>query len=97
MRPDPGLDTLERLQREKTPAQRALLGVELRRRGFLLVWDQLDRAGPMSVVEQGMFLLSRLYPDMPEPHRRSIRRQLEVDHAAGTWRGFERPSETPAG
>ena len=97
MRPDPGLDRLEELQREKTPAERALLGAELRRRGFLLVWDQFDRAGPMSAVDGGMFVLARLYPGMPEPHRRSIRRQLEADHAAGSWHGFVRPPDSDAG
>jgi hypothetical protein len=71
--------------------ERARINQAMRERGFLLVWDQVDRAGPMSPVEEGMFILERLYPEMPDAHRRSIRRQMEADHRAGRWHGFERP------
>jgi hypothetical protein len=45
----------------------------------------------MTEVEQGAFILERLYPEMPEEHRASILRQMEAAHDAGTWRGFARP------
>jgi hypothetical protein len=91
MRPDPGLVLLERVHRGLEPGARARIGQELRERGFLLVWDQVDRAGPMTAVEQGAFILERLYPEMPVEHRASILRQMEAAHDAGTWHGFARP------
>lgn len=91
MRPDPGRERLEQLLGEMGPDERAQIGQGLRGRAFLLVWDQVDRAGPMSDVDRSMFILERLYPEMPEAHRASLRRQMEADHEAGTWHGFERP------
>ncbi len=91
MRPAPGADVLEDILREVGPDERARTGADLRRRGFLLVWDQVDRAPAMTPVEEAMFVLGRLYPEMPDVHRESIRRQLQADYDGGTWRGFERP------
>lgn len=91
MRPDPGLGLLERVLGDLDPDARARIGHDLRRRGRLLVWDQVDRAEPMSKVEEAMFILDRMYPEMPEAHRASLRRQIEADYEAGTWHGFERP------
>lgn len=91
MRPDPGRELLEELVGRLDPGSRAIIGQELRDRALLLAWDQADRAGPMSEIERAMFILGRLYPDMPAPHRHSIRRQMEADWAAGTWSGFRRP------
>ncbi len=91
MKPDPGLDVLEGILRDAGADERARIGAELRRRGFLLVWDQVDRAPAMTPVEEAMFVLGRLYPEMPEAHRVSLRRQLHADHDAGTWHGFTRP------
>jgi hypothetical protein len=76
---------------ELGPDGRARLALQLRERGFLLVWDQADRAGPMSDLERAMFVLERLYPEMPEAHRRSVRRQMDADLRSGLWRGFRRP------
>jgi hypothetical protein len=45
----------------------------------------------MSPVEEGVFILERLYPEMPGAHRDSLRRQMEEAYRAGTWRGFRRP------
>ncbi|MFV2061981.1 MAG: hypothetical protein ACC726_00535 [Chloroflexota bacterium] len=92
MRPDPGADMLERVLLDLGAEKRARIGWELRERGFLLVWDQVDHAAPMSEVDEAMFILERLYPEMPGVHRASIRRHIEADHAAGDWHGFQRPS-----
>lgn len=91
MRPDPGRELLEELVGKLDPGSRAMIGQELRGRALLLVWEQADRAGPMSEVERAMFILKRLYPEMPAAHRDSLRRQMEADWAAGTWSGFRRP------
>ena len=92
MRPDPGREQLERIHQGLSPNQRALIGQELRQRGFLSVWDQVDRTEAMAPVEEAMFVLARLYPEMPATHRASLRRQMQARYDAGTWRGFERPS-----
>ena len=85
MRPDPGRDTLERIHGSLAPEARARLGQDLRARGLLSVWDQVDRAEPMSPVEEGLFILERLYPEMPAGHRASLGRQMEAAYqAAGT-------------
>lgn len=74
--------------------QRARLGQALRRRGFRAVWGQVDRAGLMDPVEEGMFLLDRLYPDMPAAHRASLGRQLQTAYDRDEWHGFARPQRT---
>lgn len=70
--------------------ERAVISMELRARGFASVWDQLDRSGISDPVEQVMFLIGRLYPEMPVAHVEQIRRQFTERHAAGTWHGPER-------
>ena len=91
MRPDPGLELLERVLGDLDADARARIAHDLRQRGHLLVWDQVDRAGPMSKVEEAMFILDRMYPEMPEVHRTSLRHQIEADYRGGAWHGFERP------
>lgn len=91
MRPDPGAEMLEAMLASLSPDQRASIAYRLRQRGVLLVWDQVDRAEPMAPVDEAMFILGRMYPEMPDVHRASIRRQIEADHDAGIWHGFKRP------
>lgn len=91
MRPDPGRDVLERIHAGMSRDERARIGQRLREDGFLLVWDQVDRAEPMDPVEQGMFILDRLYPTMIREHREAFRRQMQADYERGSWSGFERP------
>ena len=95
MRPDPGRDVLERIHAVMTRDERARIGQRLREDGFRLVWDQVDRAGPMSPVQEGMFILDRLYPQMPAAHRESFHRQLQASYERGAWAGFKRPPGTP--
>jgi hypothetical protein len=97
MKPDPGRDVLERIHAGLGRDDRARIGQNLRERGFALVWDQVDRAGPMSPVEEGMFILDRLDPEMPSTHRASFQRQMQAAHMAGTWHGFVRPDSDGAG
>ena len=91
MRPDPGRDLLEARLASMTPDARARISMDLRARGLALVWDQLDRAGSLGPVEQALFLIDRLYPEMPAIHREQIHRRLQTEHDAGTWRGPQRP------
>ena len=94
MRPDPGRDVLERIQADLGPTERVRLAAQLRELGLRQVWDQVDRAGPMAPVEEGMFVLERLYPEMNAAHRASIRRQMGAAFRRGEWHGFERPDST---
>ena len=94
MRPDPGRDVLERIQAELGSSERVRLAARLRELGFRQVWAQVDRAEPMAPVEEGMFILERLYPEMKDAHRASIRRQLAAAYRRGEWYGFERPDAT---
>lgn len=96
MRPDPGRDELERIHAGMTADDRARLGQELRARGLLTVWDQVDRAGPMEPLEEALFILDRLYPTMLPAHRASFRRQMGADIRAGRWGGFTRPGSGDA-
>jgi hypothetical protein len=91
MRPDPGRQMLERIHMSLAPEARARLSQELRDAGLRSVWEQVDRAAPMGPVEEGLFIIERLYPEMPTEHRASLRRQMEASFRAGTWRGFRRP------
>jgi hypothetical protein len=95
MRPDPGRDVLERIHAGMTSAQRARIGQRLREDGFRHVWNQVDRADLMGPVEEGMFILGRLYPEMPTEHRESFRRQMQAAHERGQWNGFRRPPDHP--
>ena len=92
MRPDPGRDLLEARIAQLSADERALISMELRARGFAVVWDQLDRSGLIDPVDRVMFLVGRLYPEMPAAHVEQVRRQFEARHAAGTWYGPVRPS-----
>ena len=93
MRPDPGREVLERIHAGMTPTQRAAIGQRMRLDGLLRVWKQVDLADPMDPVEEGMFILDRLYPEMPPAHRETFRRQMQADYERGTWSGFRRPTE----
>ena len=96
MRPDPGRDVLERIHAGMSRDERARIGQRLREEGLRLVWDQVDRADPMDPVEEGLFILDRLYPEMLPGHRESFRRQMQADYERGTWNGFRRPDDLPA-
>jgi hypothetical protein len=74
-----------------TPETRVLAGIRLRERGLLLAWQQSDEAGLANELERAYFLLDRVYPEMPAPHRESTRAQLRARWEAGTWHGFRRP------
>lgn len=95
MRPDPGREVLERIHAGMSRDERARIGQRLREDGFRLVWDQVDRRAPMNPVEEGMFVLDRLYPEMLPAHRESVRRQMQADYERGEWTGFARPAEPP--
>jgi len=72
-------------------ARRSEVTLQLREKGHLLVWQQADAAGPMSELERAMFILDRLYPEMPAEHRQQTREKLAALAAAGKWHGFKRP------
>jgi len=91
MRPDPGRETQEALIARMSPARRSETMLGLREKGLLLVWQQADAAGPMSELERAMFIIDRLYPEMPPQHREQFRTKLSALAAAGTWHGFRRP------
>jgi hypothetical protein len=63
----------------------------MRDRAFALVWQQVDRAGIVDPLEQAMFVLGRLYPDMPDAVVQQVRADLAAERAAGGWHGFDRP------
>lgn len=75
-----------------TPQDRWRISAELRARGLALVWDQLDRAAPMGPVEQVMFLIDRLYPEMPAAHRATFQGRFQAELDAGRWHGPVRPA-----
>jgi len=77
-----------------SPTARTLAAARLRHTGMLLVWQRSDEAGPMTEFQRAMFLIDRLYPEMPTQHREQFRQQLEARWHAGTWNGFRRPSPT---
>ncbi len=91
MRPDPGRALMDRRIAEIPPEQRVTYGAALRHKGHLLVWQQSDGAGPMSELDRAMFIIDRLYPEMPPQHREQFREKLAALAAAGTWHGFRRP------
>ncbi len=39
-----------------------------------------------------MFLIDRLYPEMPPQHRAQFQQRFEALWDAGTWHGFQRPA-----
>lgn len=91
MRPDPGRDAQESVIAGMPPADRVRIGADLRAKGMLLVWQQVDAAGIDNPVEQADFVLRRLYPEMPEAWFRDVVSKLAAKHVAGEWQGFERP------
>lgn len=91
MRPDPGRVTQEKLIAAMPPSRRSAIAARLREQGLQLVWQQAEAAGPMTELDRAMFILERLYPEMPAPHREQVRGQLADRWEAGTWRGFKRP------
>ena len=91
MRPDPGREIQETLIAALPLAERVSVTSRLRRKGLELVWRQSDDAGPMTELERAYFLIDRLYPEMPAPHRAQFRAQLEANWRAGRWQGFRRP------
>ncbi|MDQ3448090.1 MAG: hypothetical protein M3432_02785 [Chloroflexota bacterium] len=76
---------------ESTPEERMRYAAGLRHKGLVLVWQQADAAGPMSELERAMFILDRLYAEMPAQHREQTRAKLAELAAAGKWHGFKRP------
>ena len=94
VRSDPGRDELEGKLMVLTPQERWRISGELREKGFALVWDQLERAGPMGPVEQVMFLIDRLYPEMPAAHRATFQRKFQAEFDAGRWHGPVRRAAT---
>ncbi|CAN5527331.1 hypothetical protein BH20CHL6_BH20CHL6_15510 [soil metagenome] len=91
MRPDPGRATQEALIARMSPTRRSGVALHLREKGLLLVWQQADAAGPMSELDRAMFIIDRLYPEMPPQHRKQFQTKLADLAAAGTWHGFRRP------
>lgn len=91
MRPDPGRHIQEALIAKMPLQGRAGIMTRLRATGLAMVWQQSDAAGQMTELERAMFILDRLYPEMPPQHREQIDAKLRTDWEAGRWRGFRRP------
>lgn len=91
MRPDPGRHLLDERIATVSPESRVEWTARKRELGFLLVWQQSDAAGPMTELERAMFILDRLYPEMPRQHREQIDAKLTAAWDAGRWHGFQRP------
>ena len=83
---------MEARLREAGPEAWARTSVELRARGFALAWDQLDRAGIEDPVARALFLIDRLYPEMPPAHRARFAAGFTAARDAGTWHGPVRPA-----
>lgn len=98
VRTDPGRAIQEALIANASMEQRVTITDRLRREGLLLAWQQSDEARPANELERAFFLLDRIYPEMPAPHRARFRAQLEERWRAGTWHGFQRPGplDSPA-
>lgn len=78
-------------------ARRSGVALHLREKCLLLVWQQADAAGPMSELERAMFIIDRLYPEMPPQHREQFQTKLAALAAAGTWHGSSAPEVVAAG
>ena len=91
MRPDPGRNIQEALISGMPLERRAAIMERLRETGLAIVWQQSDEAGPMTELERAMFILDRLYPEMPPPHRAQIDAWFRTEWDAGRWHGFRRP------
>ncbi len=92
MRPDHGHDLQEAMIADSTLERRVGIMRELREQGVTMAWHQADAAGPMTEVERAMFLIDRLYPEMPRAHRAQFRDQFQAQWDAGTWHGSQRPA-----
>ena len=92
MRPDPGRPIQEALIARMSVWDRMLRMHELRERGLRLVWQLSDEAKLPNELERGYFILDRLYPEMPAPHREQFRAYFAEAFAAGRWHGFQRPA-----
>jgi hypothetical protein len=68
----------------------------MRAKGLAVVWQQSDERGPMTEPERAMFLIDRLYPEMPPQHREQFRRRFQALWEVGTWHGFQRPAPLTA-
>jgi hypothetical protein len=90
--PDAGQRALDERVRAMSPSERAEHAYRLRMQAFVLVNDAADAAGPMSELDRAIFILRRLYPEYTEAQLAHIRDDLARREAAGTWRGFTRPS-----
>jgi hypothetical protein len=95
MRPDPGRDLMEARLSALTRDERARHSAVLRERGVRLVWDQLDRAAVTDPVEQAMFLVSRMYPEMPAVHVEQLRQGFIAARERDGWDGPQRPPALP--
>jgi len=91
VRPDPGRDIQEAMIAAMTLERRTAVMTQLRHKGMLLVWQQSDEHGPMTEPERAMFLIDRLYPEMPHQHRAQFQQRFTALWEAGTWHGFRRP------
>jgi len=96
MRPDPGRDIQEAMITTMSLGRRAAVMTQLRHKGMLLAWQQSDEHGPMTELERAMFLIDRLFPEMPPQHRAQFQQRFEALWEAGTWHGFQRPPPFPA-
>jgi len=74
-----------------TPTERTMAAARMRHKGLLMVWQQSDEHGPMTELERAMFLIDRLYPEMPHQHRAQFQQRFTALWEAGTWHGFRRP------
>jgi hypothetical protein len=92
VRPDPGRDLQEAMIATMPLEGRVAVMTQMRAKGMQLVWQQSDEHGPMTEPERAMFLIDRLYPEMPPQHREQFRRRFEELWEAGTWHGFQRPA-----
>ena len=90
-RPDPGRAIQLRVLAAMGADERARIGLDLRRRALLAIWQQVDERGLSDPVTQARFILRRRYPEMPESWLEDVVCQLAVEHAAGRWHGFARP------
>ena len=75
-----------------TPTERTMAAARMRHKGLLMVWQQSDEHGPMTELERAMFLIDRLYPEMPPQHRAQFEQRFTALWEAGTWHGFQRPA-----
>ena len=76
--------------------RRVAVMAEMRAKGLAMAWGQSDERGPMTEPERAIFLIDRLYPEMPPQHREQFRRRFQALWEAGSWHGFQRPAPPSA-